>query len=143
MGKSGRSDPTEGIRFEPDREGLEAVMGPLEAQVMDLVWELGETTVRAVWERLGGEDQAAYTTVMTIFHRLYEKGYVERESVGRAHVYRPRSSRADFEGSVLSQVLKGVLGQIRRGQPLGLMGRLRKRDRELLRKMLDEAEGRD
>lgn len=141
MSKDQRPDPTQGIRFEPDRDGLEAVMGPLEAQVMDLVWELGEATVREVWERLGGEEQAAYTTVMTIFHRLHEKGYVEREAVGRAHVYRPRTSRDDFQESVLSQILRGVLGQIRQSQPLGVMGRLRKRDRALLRKMLDEVDG--
>lgn len=141
MGKHERPDPTTNIRFEPAREGLEAVMGPLEARVMQVIWELGETTVREVWERLGGEDQAAYTTVMTIFHRLYEKGYVEREAVGRAHRYRPRTSRNEFQGNVLSQVLQGILGQVRSAQPLGVLGRLGKRDRALLRKMLDEAEG--
>lgn len=140
MSEDERPDPTANLRFDPARKGLEAVMGPLEAQVMALVWELGETTVRDVWERLGGEEQAAYTTVMTIFHRLYEKGYVEREAAGRAHRYRPRTSRDEFQGNVLSRVLRGVLAQVRAGAPLGALGDLGKRERKLLRKMLDETD---
>ena len=141
MAKDERPDPTTTIRFEPARDGLESIMGPLEAKVMDTIWELGETTVREVWERLGGEEQAAYTTVMTVFHRLHGKGYIERESIGRAHRYRPCASREEFQGNVLSRILRGVLGQVRREQPLGLLGRLGKRDRALLRKMLEEADG--
>lgn len=133
-------DPTANIRFEPARDGLEAMMGPLEARVMQVIWEIGETTVREVWQRLGGEEQAAYTTIMTIFHRLHEKGFVARRARGRAHVYRPRTSRDEFQGSVLSRILGGVLGQVRCGQPVGVMGRLSPKDRELLRRMLDEAE---
>lgn len=133
-------DPTERVRFEPSREGLEAVMGPLEARVMAALWDLGEGTVREVWSQLGGEEQAAYTTIMTIFHRLHEKGYVERDASGRAHRYRPRSSRDEFQGNVLSRVLRGVLDRVRQEQPLGLMGRLDRKDRALLRAMLDEAE---
>lgn len=141
MAKDERPDPTNTIRFEPSRDGLESIMGPLEAKVMDAIWDLGETTVREVWERLGGEEQAAYTTVMTIFHRLFEKGYIEREAIGRAHKYRPCATREEFQGSVLSRILRGVLGQVRREHPLGLLGRLGKRDRALLRKMLDEVDG--
>lgn len=141
MAKDERPDPTESIRFEPARDGLESLMGPLEAKVMDVIWERGETTVREVWESLGGEELAAYTTVMTIFHRLHDKGYIEREAIGRAHLYRPCASRDEFQGSVLSRILRGLLGQVRREQPLGLLGRLGKRDRALLRKLLDEVDG--
>lgn len=140
MAKDPAPDPTANIRFEPSREGLESVMGPLEARVMDVIWARGEVTVREVWDHLGGEAEAAYTTIMTIFHRLHEKGYVEREAAGRAHRYRPRTSRDEFQGSVLTRVLHGVLGQLRKAQPLGVMGRLEAQDRALLRKMLEEAE---
>lgn len=129
------------LRFEPDRDGLEAVMGPLEARVMDVVWERGEVSVREVWERLSAEEDTAYTTIMTIFHRLHEKGYLERRSQGRAHLYSPRESRQQFQEGFLARVLRGVMQQVRGTGSVGLVGKLEKGDRDLLRRMLAESEG--
>ncbi|MGH1468146.1 MAG: BlaI/MecI/CopY family transcriptional regulator [Bdellovibrionales bacterium] len=128
------------VRFKPEEEGLEAIMGHLEAKVMEAIWTRSEASVREVWEDLGGEKKTAYTTVMTIFHRLYEKGYLARRTVGRAHRYRPHASRSEFQGNALSRILGGVLRQLRNSQPLGVVDRLSKSDRTLLKKMLDEAD---
>ncbi len=140
MAKEKSPESVPALRFDPDRQGLEALMGPLEARVMQALWDLGQATVRETWERLGGEGEVAYTTVLTIFHRLHEKGLVEREPDGRAHRYRPLSSRSEFQGNALSRLLTGILDQVRRNRPLGVIGRLDKRDRALLRRMLEEAE---
>lgn len=134
------ADDTRTLRFEPEREGLEAVMGPLEAKVMDAVWSTGETTVREVWETLGGEEQVAYTTIMTIFHRLFEKGYLARRSRGRAHLFRPRTSREEFQEGVLSRVLRGVLQQLRGGASIGLVNRLSAEERAQLQELLAKDE---
>lgn len=115
-------------------------MGPLESRVMEALWGLGSGTVRQVWERLGGEAEIAYTTVLTTLQRLHDKGLVRREVAGRAHRYRPRTSRLEFEGGVFSRVLGGILGRLRRNRPVGLLGRLSARDRALLRELLDEAD---
>lgn len=128
------------VRFHPDREGLEAVMGPLEAKVMGVIWDRGKATVREVWDTLGGVREVAYTTVMTVCRRLHEKGYLERDTERRAHVYTPRSARPEFEQGMLCTVLRGILQQIRGGQAIGMLGDLSKSDRQLLRKMLDTAE---
>jgi predicted transcriptional regulator len=86
------------------------------------------------------EGDLAYTTVMTIFHRLHEKGYLDRRSQGKAHVYFPRETRKEFQEGFLARVLRGVVEQVRGTGSAGLLGKLKKKDRALLRRMLDESE---
>jgi predicted transcriptional regulator len=69
----------------------------LEAEVMDEVWRRDEVTVREVLEALNaGRKQRAYTTIMTIMSRLYEKGHLDRRRRGKTDVYRPVMSRDDY-----------------------------------------------
>lgn len=68
---------------------IENVLGPLAAAIMRAVWAEGESTVASVSARLG-EQRAhapAYTTVMTVMGRLYERGLLSRKKVGRQYVY--------------------------------------------------------
>lgn len=68
------------------------VLGPLEREVMEIVWDLGEPcSVREVLVRLNGrrDDDLAYTTVMTTMSRLADKGLLQREQQGRSYLYEP------------------------------------------------------
>lgn len=56
-----------------------------EADVMEVLWQRGPSTVAEVRDQLA--DDLAYTTVLTILRTLEEKGYVEHEQEGRAHRY--------------------------------------------------------
>jgi len=69
-----------------------SALGPLEAEVMGVLWRAGEpTSVREVVDRLnaGRESPLAYTTVMTVLTRLAGKGVLAREARGRGFVYTP------------------------------------------------------
>ena len=71
---------------------LSRVLGPLEAEVMGVMWSTdGPVAVRAVLERLneGRETPLAYTTVMTVMARLAEKEILGRRLNGRGYVYEP------------------------------------------------------
>ena len=68
--------------------------GELEADVLAALWRANEPlTPGEVREHLGST--LAYTTVMTILTRLYEKGSVTRRRVGRAFVYTPAFAQAE------------------------------------------------
>ncbi|HEU4618802.1 MAG TPA: BlaI/MecI/CopY family transcriptional regulator [Gammaproteobacteria bacterium] len=56
-----------------------------EAELMDVLWQHGPSTVAEVRDRL--PDTPAYTTVLTILRTLERKGYVRHEEEGRAHRY--------------------------------------------------------
>ena len=72
-------------------------LGPLESQVMALLWRKGELTVRDVHEELlSVGSELAYTTVMTIMVRLAGKGFLSRTPRGKQFAYRPNVTEEDF-----------------------------------------------
>src|SRR5258706_4136748 len=72
------------------------VLGPLEAQVMEILWTRGGSNVHDVMSELAAQKRA-YTTVMTTLDRLFKKGLLERRKAERAFVYAPRFSRQEWE----------------------------------------------
>lgn len=87
------------------RSQLNGLLGPLETDVMETVWSLGETTVRSVHEELSQRRDLAYTTVMTTMTRLASKGMLERDVSGLAHRYRPGISREEYAQSTVTSVV--------------------------------------
>ncbi len=70
-------------------------LGPLEKEVMDILWGRGRSNVRDVVQELART--LAYTTVMTTLDRLYKKGLLQREKSDRAFFYLPSLSRRQWE----------------------------------------------
>jgi predicted transcriptional regulator len=70
----------------------------LEAEVMDVMWELERATVREVMEACNSaaERPRAYTTYMTIMARLDKKGLLRRKREGKTDVYWPRFDREQY-----------------------------------------------
>src|SRR5947209_929356 len=60
-----------------------------ELEIMKVIWELEEATVRDVYEKLLERRSIAYTTVMTMMNILEQKGQLQRRPADRAFVYRP------------------------------------------------------
>ncbi len=96
--------------FKPHKDGFKQVLGDLEADVMEYLWEYGTSTVRAVHDHLHKERQLAYTTVMTVMSRLADKDMLLREQVGNAYAYRPAVSRDAFAQQVVEEVLDALMG---------------------------------
>lgn len=91
---------------EPPRR---SALGSLEARVMEILWMLGEASVRDVGERI--KSPRAYTTVMTTLERLFKKGLLTRRKSGRAFLYLPAFTREEWDrrraGSLVASFLKG------------------------------------
>jgi predicted transcriptional regulator len=68
--------------------------GQLQRAVIEVVWELGEASVRQVWERLCTKKELAYTTVLTAMQRLEKAGWLKHRVEGRKNIYLPTGSRA-------------------------------------------------
>lgn len=80
--------------------------GELEATVMDRMWSAEEPcSVRDILEDLQQGRSIAYTTVMTVMERLFRKGMLTRVEQGRAFLYSPAQSRADYTAGVMAQTL--------------------------------------
>ncbi len=84
-------------------------MGELETAVMDVLWRRdGPLTPGDVRALLADERPLAYTTVMTILVRLWRKGRLERERIGRAYAYRPVHTQEEYAAVRMGEVLVGV-----------------------------------
>lgn len=128
------------FKFNQDLKPVEAraqELGPLERDVMELVWQLyehsREISVRDVF--LAFNQRLAYTTLMTTLDRLHKKGLVERRKEGRAFVYSPSLSPQELERSVARGVIDALLGRVENGvEPVlaCIVDAVSEHDRELL-----------
>ena len=92
---------------EPLRTGG-SVLGPLETQLLELLWEQQRpATVSQIRRALPG---LAYTTIMTTLDRLYRKKLLLRDKDGRAFAYAPRYTRAELVGELISAHVADLLG---------------------------------
>jgi predicted transcriptional regulator len=68
--------------------------GELQRAVIEVIWELGEASVRQVWKRLCRKRELAYTTVLTAMQRLERAGWLRHRVEGKKHIYLPTRTRA-------------------------------------------------
>jgi predicted transcriptional regulator len=93
--------------MKPGRDRHEKGLGPLEAEVMELIWAAGRAlSVRELLEEIneGRREPLAYTTVMTVMSRLAEKGALARRRAGRGYVY--EATADDLAGLAVRGVLR-------------------------------------
>ncbi|HEX6739170.1 MAG TPA: BlaI/MecI/CopY family transcriptional regulator [Vicinamibacteria bacterium] len=83
---------------------------PHELEIMKLVWEREEATVRQVYEVLRAQRRTAYTTVMTMMNVLERKGHLRKRAEGRSFVYRPARPRRQVLRAMVRDFLDRVFG---------------------------------
>ncbi|AMM93267.1 BlaI/MecI/CopY family transcriptional regulator [Peribacillus simplex] len=82
--------------FKYDEVGLNRFFGPLEANIMEYLWDKNEQSIKAVQQSLELDKPINFNTVMTVMNRLVEKGILEKRSEGRLSLFRPVQSKAEF-----------------------------------------------
>jgi BlaI family transcriptional regulator, penicillinase repressor len=117
---------------------MEIAFTDRELDVMDVLWEIGPSTVAEVQAAL--VDELAYTTVLTMLRTLEEKGHVAHEEAGRAYRYYPLVARSEAGASAVKRLLRKLF----RGSPEMMLTHLvrerglTKEQLELMRRLLDE-----
>jgi predicted transcriptional regulator len=120
-----------------EERGSRRAPGELEAEVLAVLWEAGEpVSATDVQQRLGGG--LAYTTVVTILSRLFEKGTATREKQGRSFAYRPVDDEPGLAARRMTKVLDAEAD--RTSVLARFVSNLSADDERLLRDLLD-AEG--
>jgi predicted transcriptional regulator len=120
-----------GSQPEP-QSGLTQIMGDLEAEIMECVWDLGSASVKDVHECLLARRDIAYTTVMTVMSRLAVKGLLVSRPVGRAYVYEAVAGREDFCAGVVRDFMAGVLADADKAVLAQFVDSVTERDAEQL-----------
>ena len=85
------------------------LLGQHERSVMDQLWSDSEPqTVREVHAALSASRNLAYTTVMTVLHRLADKGLVVQHRANRAHRYAAARGRDELVAELMLDALDQV-----------------------------------
>lgn len=88
---------------------VEKCLGPLEHEVMLLIWEMEKVNVRQMVEALRFKKKFAYTTIMTVMDKLYKKRFLKRRKIGRAYWYFPAVKEEVIITNSLSWVFRDLI----------------------------------
>ena len=83
-----------------------------EIEVLKVLWEIGEGSVRAVHERMSPAGELHFNTIQTQLRIMDRKGLVKHRRDGRTLVYKPMYSREQESSRFLKQVFGGALDQL-------------------------------
>lgn len=112
-------------------------LGPLEEQVMHILWSHGQLTVREVINHLPGD--LAYTTIATVLRHLGRKGMVTVVKDGRSARHAVTMSREEYTAGVMDQALEA--SRDRTASILHFVDSIGEDDRALLREYLQAQDG--
>ncbi|PIG92848.1 BlaI/MecI/CopY family transcriptional regulator [Gloeocapsopsis sp. IPPAS B-1203] len=75
----------------PDYSPKQLSLGPLETEILNIIWEVGSVTVKDVHDRILSDPnrELAYTSVTTVLRRLTDKGWLACDKKAKAFYWRP------------------------------------------------------
>lgn len=119
-----------------------ATLTPQELEIMKLVWERRDATVRDIYEALLEKRKIAYTTVMTMMNILKNKGYLKKTKQERAFLYRPTHPKNQVIGGMLREFIDRVFNGAAEPLVVHLVKdkRLKEMDLQKIARMIEESE---
>ncbi len=123
---------------------LKKLLGNLELEIMEFMWQVEEATVRQAVEAINRRRPIAYTTVMTVMGHLVDKGLLARITEGKRYRYRLVWSRGEFLRETSRGMVRSLVadfGDLAIAGFLGEMGGVDPDRLERLRSLVQEAGG--
>jgi predicted transcriptional regulator len=93
---------------------------PVELELMEILWKIGQGTVHDVMDHLPNNRKLAYTSVSTILRILEQKKILTTKKIGRQHIYLPILSKQKFA----NHSVKKIVNQVFSGNSLELVAYL-------------------
>ena len=97
-----------------------SVPTPQELEILKVIWQRGQATVREVYVDLAQNRKIAYTTVLTMMGILEQKGHLRKSTGERPNVYRPAEPRE----RVLGKMVNEFIGRVFSGSAKPLLAHL-------------------
>ncbi|MGD0733648.1 MAG: BlaI/MecI/CopY family transcriptional regulator [Terracidiphilus sp.] len=81
-------------------------LSKLEFEIMDALWNRGESSIRELQEAFPSRKRPAYTTIQTTVYRLEAKNIVRRvKKVGNFHIFAAAISRVAAQRRLIDDLL--------------------------------------
>jgi predicted transcriptional regulator len=123
-------------------KALPPPLSDAQLEIMNIVWDRGETTVAEVWKTLAARRAVARNTVSTMVTRLEEKGWLRHRVKEGSYLF----SAAYPREKVLPRIVRRLVDAAFQGSAEGLVlallegGRLSREEVERIRAILDRAD---
>jgi predicted transcriptional regulator len=81
----------------PNHRPKHLSLGPLEREILEIIWSIGSVTVRDVHQRILADPdrELAYTSVTTVLKRLTKKGWLGCDRQDKSFIWRALISREE------------------------------------------------
>jgi len=125
--------------FKMKESGLNRFFGPLEAKIMEILWDGRELqlelSIKGVQQRLEADKQVNFNTVMTVMNRLVEKGFLQKRAAGRTSLFQPVQSKDDFINNQSKELTHELMEEFGPLAVSHMLDELEEVDSELLEKL--------
>ncbi|WP_042224193.1 BlaI/MecI/CopY family transcriptional regulator [Oceanobacillus manasiensis] len=122
-------------KFKINESGLNRFFGPLEAKIMDILWNGEEKTIKDVQQILEQEKATNFNTVMTVMNRLIEKGILQKRTEGKSSLYRPVQSRIEFLNTQSKEMTNELMDEFGNVVVSHMLNALEEADEDLVAKL--------
>ena len=120
---------------------------PTEAElnILQVLWQGGPRSVRAIQQVLNAAKPTGYTTVLKLLQIMTEKGLVDRDDTVRPQIYRARYSQEQTQRRLLGDLVRRAFGGSVKAMVLQALATNKSSPEELeaIEKLLDRVEGRE
>jgi predicted transcriptional regulator len=79
-----------------------------ELEILQVLWDRNEATVREVHEALSQTKDCGYTTTLKLMQIMFEKGLVLRDDSNRTHIYHPNISRENTQKQLVDKMVNSL-----------------------------------
>ncbi|NQX62394.1 BlaI/MecI/CopY family transcriptional regulator [Paenibacillus qinlingensis] len=101
--------------YQVQEKGLYRFLGSLEVQIMEIMWTVDKVSIKDVQEILSKVTPYSFTTIMTVMNRLYDKGLLEKETLGKGRtkstLFQALSTKDDFLTEHTRDVTRGLMDE--------------------------------
>ena len=94
-----------------------AELSASQLEIMNIIWERGETSISEVWQELQSRRKIARATVQTVIGRLEEKGWLKHREIGQAFLY----SAVNLQSEIQRTLVDNLCNQAFDGSASGLV----------------------
>ncbi len=79
-----------------------------ELEILQILWEKGNCTVREVHEILEKSKESGYTTTLKLMQIMHEKGLVARDTSAKTHIYHALQNQEKTQQHLVNKMIDNV-----------------------------------
>ncbi len=111
-----------------------------ELEILSILWNRKNASVRTVHEELSKTKDAGYTTTLKLMQIMFEKKLVTRDDSNKTHIYAPAVTREKTQNQFLNRIIDGLFAGSATELVMQALGNNNTSDAELdkIRQLIDD-----